>query len=119
MKTTATTEGDATRTTSNSAVAKVSNTKKSAKPISVSNLKDRSSSRTIHGKSSKDHNVEEIRAEEEDSISDLIRVHTLREAEDAAEVNGEVEEDTKILLAGAKDLTKVHMKSSSTPTSIA
>ena len=63
--------------------------------------------------------MEEIRAEEEDSISDLIRVHTLREAEDAAEVNGEVEEDTKILLAGAKDLTKVHMKSSSTPTSIA
>ena len=119
MRTTATTAGDATRTTSNSAVVKVNRTKKSAKPISVDSLKDQSSSRTIHGKSSKDHNVVEIRAEEEDSISDLIRVHTLREAEDAAEANGEVVEDTKILLAGAKDLTKVHMKSSSTRTSIA
>ena len=119
MKTTATSEGDATRTTSNSAVAKVSSTKKNAKPISVSSLKDRGNSRTILGKNSKDHNVEEIRAEEEDSISDLIRVHTLREAEDAVEVNGEVVVDIKILLAGAKGLTKVHMKSSSTPTSIA
>ena len=119
MKTTATTEGDATRTTSNSAVAKVNSTKKSAKPISVSSLKDRSSSRTIHGKSSKDHNEEEIRAEEEDSISDLIRVHTLREAEDAVEANEEVEVDIMILLEEAKGQTKVHMKSSSTLTSIA
>ena len=100
-------------------MAKVSRTKKSAKPISVGSLKDRSNSRTIHGKSSKDHNVEEIREEEEDSISDLIRVHTLREAEDEVEANEVVAVDIRILLAGAKDRTKVDTKSSSTPTSIA
>ena len=63
--------------------------------------------------------MEEIRAEEEDSISDLIRVHTLREAEDEVEANEVVAVDIMILLAGAKDQTKVDTKSSSTPTSIA
>ena len=42
-----------------------------------------------------------------------------KEAEDAVEANGEVEVDIMILLEEAKGQTKVHMKSSSTPTSIA